>query len=260
MKNIIRVPSQSELEKLRLLLSTYQNGTGQLATEEGSTLPGWRDFERAAALAFGGEAQESKAIFDVLIPDPARPGLKYGLSCKMRGELNRIDKDGRVTIELSNSAGEFWDHLRTKGINQTNYKSKPMDVGVSLIEVIRRWHEKVDSRKGGNVDIAGSSYLVLSWNRKGWYQLHQFPLELPDPTTLKWYFPKASVRHLNGDDSEGSIFEWYGESGGQLKYYPLARNAVWSSARFRLESGKFESILDKVARYFSEQWEKAQRL
>ena len=37
-----------------------------LAQKDSSTLPGWRDFERSVALAFGGQAQESKAIFDVL--------------------------------------------------------------------------------------------------------------------------------------------------------------------------------------------------
>lgn len=73
-----------EVKKLRLILSTYQDGTGILV-KEGRTLPGWRDFERAVALAFGGEAQESKAIFDVLLSRTDRPEVKYGLSCKMRG-------------------------------------------------------------------------------------------------------------------------------------------------------------------------------
>jgi hypothetical protein len=49
--------------------------------------PGWRDFERSVAAAFNGRAQESKAIFDVLLPDPLRKGIYFGLSCKMRDEL-----------------------------------------------------------------------------------------------------------------------------------------------------------------------------
>jgi len=38
-----------------------------LAEKDGTTLPGWRDFERAVASSFDGEAQESKAVFDVVI-------------------------------------------------------------------------------------------------------------------------------------------------------------------------------------------------
>src|ERR1051325_6360035 len=117
----IKPPTPKAVERLRLILSTYQDGTGMLAQPNGVTLPGWRDFERAVALALGGEAQENKAIFDVLLPDSQRAGVKIGLSCKMRSELDRIDKDGRVAFELSNSAGKFWDYLKIKGINHANY-------------------------------------------------------------------------------------------------------------------------------------------
>ncbi|MEW6739449.1 MAG: hypothetical protein ACOYU2_00250 [Nitrospirota bacterium] len=58
------------VEKFRLLLSTYQDGSGMLAQKQGRTLPGWRDFERAVAVAFNGESQENKFIFDVLLTDP----------------------------------------------------------------------------------------------------------------------------------------------------------------------------------------------
>ena len=74
----------------------------------------------------------------------------------------------------------------------------------------------------------------LSWNKQGWYQLHQFSLSISDSDKINWYFPvvgnesKILARRLNGDDATGSLFEWYGESGGQLKYYPLAKNAVWA--------------------------------
>ncbi len=238
-----------------------------LAQKNGMTLPGWRDFERAVALAFGGEAQENKAIFDVLLSSPDNPDIKCGLSCKMRGELDRIDKkDGRVTLELSNSAGKFWNHLKTKGINQRNYKNRPRDVGIALIELVVQWHEEVSIARGGNVDLTGSSYLALSWSKAGWYQLHQFSLQLPDPKRLKWYFPTVerggiatAARHLRGDDASGTLFEWYGESGGQLKYYPLAKTAIWSSERFRLEPLKNvqHGILTKVAEYFPQLWEDA---
>ena len=259
-----RPPSVNEFERFRLILSTYQDGTGMLAAQNGLTLPGWRDFERSIALVFGGIASESKDIFDIRLTDPKRTGVHYGISCKMRRELSGIARHGRVTIELSNSARKFWNHLMTKEIHQANYKDYPSDVGCALIELVSEWHDAASIDRDGDVDLSTSCYLTLSWDREGWYQLHQFPLSLPDPNQLQWSFPtyrrggKLSVgNHLNGNDGKGKIFEWYGESGGQLKYYPLAVDALWESARFKLEplpSDREHGILQKVENYFPEQW------
>ncbi len=230
--------------------------------EGGMTLPGWRDFERAVALAFGGEAQESKAVFDVLLPTGSTPAPWYGLSCKMRRELDKVKRTGRVYFELSNSAGQFWDSLRTRGIDQTNYRSKPAEVGRALIEVVESWHHAASAEHGGTVDLAKSSYLVLSWNRARRYQLHQFRLTLPDPDELRLHFPSKKSgepgRRLAGDDDSGTLFEWYGESGGQLKYYALASTAVWSSDVFQMEplENIEYGILKKAAAYFPEKWSK----
>ena len=240
-----------------------------LAVPDGKTLPGWRDYERAVALAFGGEAQESKFIFDVLLLDPKRPGVQLGLSCKMRRELHRLEKQGRATIELSNSAGKFWDHLRTKGIDQSNYRHHPAIVGAALIELVRQWHSEVSLEHGGSVDLTGSSYLTLSWSNSGWYQLHQFSLDFPDPDRLFWHFPavkkqgtETPARHLRAEDDTGTLFEWYGESGGQLKYYPPVQQAIWSSERFRLQplAAGEHGLLSKVAAYFPELWRAANEL
>ena len=257
---IERPPTPQEVEKLRLLLSTYQDGTGMLQIKGGLTLPGWRDFERAVALAFDGEAQESKAIFDVLLTDKQNPQVSYGISCKMRAELNKIGRKGRVSLELSNSAGQFWQYLNAQGINQANYRDFPQEIGQALIEIVEGWHQVVGLERGGTVNVAKSCYLVLSWNKTGWYQLHQFSLNLPAPESLSWYFPQGksgnNVRHINGDDATGTILEWYGESGGQLKYYPLAKDALWASEPFQLEplSGENYGIMQKAAAYFPEKW------
>ena len=259
-----RFPSKNEVERFRLIFSTYQDGTGMLDSDDGRTLPGWRDFERSIALAFNGIASESKDIFDIRLSDPGRDGIHYGISCKMRRELSRIDRHGRATIELSNSARKFWNHLMTKGIDQTNYKQHPTDVGHALIELVSEWHHNASVHQDGNVDLSKSCYLTLSWNIEGWYQLHQFPLSLPDPNQLEWTFPtyvrdgELSVgNHLNGNDTIGSLFEWYGESGGQLKYYPLIADATWESDRFKLEplpSDRQHGVLHKVEGYFPNQW------
>lgn len=259
-----RPPTDNEVERLRLILSTYQDGSGMQAVPGGTTLPGWRDFERAVASAFNGIAQESKAIYDVHLPEPEDIGHYVGVSCKMRGELKRIARDGRVTLELSNSAGKFWTRLGLLGINQTNYKTRPEEVGRALLGLIESWHEEVSIANGGNVDTERSCYLTLSWSRDGRYQLHQFPIQLPDPGSLRWYFTETDGelgRCLKGDDDTGTIIEWYGESGGQLKYYPLARNAVWQSDIFTLEPltpGEY-GIGKKAEAYFPEKWEAANK-
>lgn len=236
-----------------------------LMLKDGTSLPGWRDFERAVASVFGGTSQENKAIFDVLLPDPTKPGIHYGLSCKMRATLERISKDGRVTMELSNSARKFWEYLGAKGIVQSNYRSRPHEVGIALVQLIKEWHQAVSVSAGGVIDLAKSSYLVLSYSRRGVYQLHQFALDLPDPSHLEWHFPsvirKGTVgqgNHLRGSDGSGTLFEWYGESGGQLKYYPLASSALWRSELFSLEPLKLEHtglvLMRKAAAYFPELW------
>jgi hypothetical protein len=260
-----RIPTVQEVERIRLILSTYQDGTGMLRDNKnaGMTLPGWRDFERSVALALDGIPLESKYIFDVLLNDPEQRDTHYGISCKMRSELNRIARDGRVTIEVSNSSGKFWAHLHTKGVYQHNYLEKPDIVGSGLLELIEQWYLAESMELGGKTDLKKSSYLVLSWNEAGWYQMHQFPLMFPDPNSLKWSCPTKLVkgvertsRRIIGNDGQGTLFEWYGESGGQLKYYPFERTALWKSDRFRLEPlGDIKhGILAKVATYFPDQW------
>jgi len=44
------------------------------------------------------------------------------LSCKMRGTLDETERTNRVTMELSNSAGEFWKELGKVRLNSKNYK------------------------------------------------------------------------------------------------------------------------------------------
>ncbi len=141
-QNYSQHPSPTTFERLRLILSTYQDGSGQQSVKDGRTLPGWRDFERAVAIAFGGQAQENKFIFDVLVPDSHRNGVFAGISCKMRRTLNDTKRTGRVTLELSNSSGKFWDRLGERGLHQQNYKAHPLKVAEVLLELENEWHQQ----------------------------------------------------------------------------------------------------------------------
>src|SRR5581483_3593553 len=91
--DLIPRPTAYQVEKLRLILSTYQDGTGQ---NDGGNTPGWRDFERAVAAAFNGQAQESKHVFDVIVSSQEGSNPASGISCKMRGELrNTVDRENK---------------------------------------------------------------------------------------------------------------------------------------------------------------------
>ena len=251
------VVKPGQLEKIRLILSTCQDGTGQLARSNNRTLPGWRDFERAVALAFEGVAQESKAIYDVLIPMPDNPEIDYGISCKMRKLLKSVKRTGRVTIEVSNSYGKFWNALHAEGIE--DYGTAPTKSGQVLIRIIESWHSEVSVENGGNVNSQLSFYLVLQWDEKTLtYQLYQYPLKLPKPAKLSW---SAKGRRLVGEDQKGILIEWYGHSGGQFKYYPFVEKATWVSRVFKLEplpeNDRGYGLLRKVTDYYPELWEKA---
>lgn len=255
-----RIPTLGQVEKLRLTLSTYQDGTGQLVYEPNTSLPGWRDFERSVALAFDGFAQESKAIFDVLVPLPTKTGRYYGISCKMRETLRTVERTGRVTVEVSNSSGKFWDELKAHGID--DYEDDPESAGTMLLDLVEDWHEQVSLERGGTVDVNKSFYLLLQWHKtSGRYQLFQFPTHLPSPDTLSW---SVDGRRLIGSDDQGIMIEWYGYSGGQLKYYPFASQAIWASSIFQLEplpeSDIEYGLQRRVIEYFPELWKAAKRM
>jgi hypothetical protein len=220
-----------------------------------TTTPGWRDFERAVALAFDGRALESKHIYDVLLPDSSANGPYVGVSCKMRKELRKVRRHNRVTIELSNAAGEFWRVIKAEtGLDEVSYLSNPAAVGQALIATIERWHAAVAE----TIDLPRSFFLALQWDEPtGAYQLFQFPIDLPEPAGLAWS-ALAQQRRVVGRDTSGVLFERYPFSGGQLKYYPLSDTALWQSEEFQLEPlpPNLEHILlNKAASYFPGRWQ-----
>ena len=80
-----------------------------------------------------------------------------------------------------------------------------------------------------------------------------------------WDFPIVKKKQREGrrirgcDASGGTVFEWYGESGAQLKYYPLAETATWSSPIIQLEPLPLPpseyGLLARVKQYFPKQWQ-----
>lgn len=260
-----RPPSWDEIERLRLVLSTFQDGSGMNAikTRHGwhkenhaQTTPGWRDFERAVAVVFGGIASENKHVYDVSFRRSDAPDVMYGVSCKMRSELRLAATKGRAYIELTNAAQALWSAVRSAtGLGEETYTSDPAAVGIALVEQVEIWHLQQDIRSGGSYDTDRCVFLNLLYdNRHGNYRLFQFPIRLPKPQELEW---ESRGKTIVGRDDRGTVFEWYAQSGGQLKYYPQTEQATWSSDEFHLETlpDKLEEVtLQKAAAYFPEQW------
>ena len=87
--------------------------------------------------------------------------------------------------------------------------------------------------------------------------MHQFPISMPNPSEIRWYYPEQAGNSIRGDDDAGKLFEWYGQSGGQLKYYPKVSDALWQSDVFRLEPlppNTPHGLISKAETYYPNLW------
>jgi hypothetical protein len=235
-----RPPTQVEFERLRLILSTFRDGSGMQAVGE-QTYPGWRDAERAVAAALGGIAPEGKGVFDVLIFSPDSD-LPYGLSVK----TSTIRSELYVLSELHNSAKKANDLLAELGID---WNTAPAEAGDALVMQVIGWHEDDRAR----VDVDRSSYLHLvhdpNWTR---WRLLWFPLSLLQPRNLTWQRSGARITGYTDDDYR--LWEWYGQSGGQFKWYPRLADATWDSGYFELEPANPSTLALKAQSLYPDMW------
>jgi hypothetical protein len=238
--------TELEVEVLRLVLSTFRDGSGQNVRDTG-TMPGFRDYERSLAAVLNGSAPENKGIFDVIVPaDP----MSFGVSCKM----SRVQPAANCCsfMELSNSAAKFRNHLL--GL-QINWATDPTLAGPALIDLVVSWH----AATAAVVDLARSKYSVLSHNAN-WtlFQILCFPLDLKlaNPIgDIEWIVEGASLNgYIDDVGRRHRLWQVYMNSGGQMKYYPLLSWAEWSTRSFDLTSPPQESLIDKAQGYFPDLW------
>ncbi len=243
----------AELEKMRLGLSTFRDGSGQFVKSIGEYMPNFLDFERVTALVCGGITAEDKGLFDVEVPTEG--GMPFGVSCKM----STAQKHGCSFMELSNSHAKFQDEFNRLGVD---WREEPEYAGPAVVELVTRWHQDVSDA----IDLEGSRYLILSHDSK-WqeFQLHCFSMDLCRAdlyADIEWSNPvgrskKGATRVVGHIDDNGRVhrlWELYQGSGGQLKYYPLLEWADWVSSTFALEMPPIKGIPEKVAEYFPGMW------
>lgn len=263
---ITRPPTPDELEYIRLAFSTFCDGSGMTMLENGQTVPGWRDIERALAATLGGIAPEGKQIFDVFLPSTENPAVVYGVSAKSK-ELSRktaiadLEGDGRVYMEMANSPAKFWALLRPTGVTESDFLAQrhAEKIGPAVLNLVEKWHQE-DAAKyamenpGKTISLADSAYLTVS-NSKGrkavprQYQIHSFDLSFPAGITWK-FNSSACLRGFDPSFPDEVLLDWYGLSGGQLKYYPRASTARYKSPPFTLVAPHQLDLVAKIARYW----------
>jgi len=246
-----RAMNADEVERIRLALSTFRDGSGQFVKSISAYMPGYLDFERATALVCGGGTSEDKSIFDVTVPVP--DGLPFGISCKM--SVSQPINHKASFMELSNSQKKFSDEFDRLGID---WRSEPEYAGPAVVELVTAWHMAAAQ----NYDIPRSRYLVVSHD-KMWeqFQLLCYPLDLTlaDPyEDVEWCNEGSGPSTVAGYISHGQrrhrLWQLFQRSGGQLKYYPPLEWSDWISSTFCLEEPPIKSIMEKVEEYFPGRW------
>jgi len=245
--SIVKV-NTTQYAKLRLLLSTYQDGTGRDTKDR--TLPGWEDFEDVVEIVFEGQRLKSKSVFDIIVPGQ---DSHTGISCKITKTLKQ--SSNTVLIEHSRVNAEFFNVMKDRQIKREDMFNRPQDCGDILLSLINNKHEA--SAKEGNIDLSKSFFLVMTYDVDSkLFKVFQFPFKMPRANKITWTF-NESQKHLRGTIDGQLVFQWFHEGGGQLKYYPATRKALWSSDIFALEpllNTKINNIKNKVEEYFKEHW------
>ncbi len=240
-----------ELEVLRLTLSSFRDGSGQVYRRaSGESMPGFRGYERSLAAVMGGSTPENRGVFDVEVPTVGRP---FGISRKMAAMQSARAECS--FMEMSIAAAQFRSHLLSL---QINWSTEPMLAGPAIIDLVSSWH----AAAAESIDLLGSRYSVLAhdapWRK---FQVLCFSLDLKtaDPKgEIEWLHEGAS---LNGYMYDGArrhrLWQCFVNSGGQLKYYPLLAWADWVTPEFELERPPLVSPLDKAKSYFELLWPSA---
>lgn len=246
--------SPDEFEVLRLVLSTFRDGSGQVPVAGKGTMPGFRDFERSLAAVLKGSAPENKGILDVIVP--VTDGKPFGISCKMTAWQPLANESS--FMELSNSAAKFRNHLLSL---QINWVTEPMLAGPAVVDLVSTWHTAL----ADEADIERSLYGVLAhdrlWNH---FRLDCFPLDLKIANPVggvEWSITRStdgkanSLRgHIDLNGRPHCLWQFYPNSGGQLKYFPPFAWAKWISDPFVLEIPATSSLLKRAQLTFPDLW------
>ena len=262
-----RNPTNEEVEVLRHMLATFRDGSGNQRDGDLFTYADWRQVERCFAELLGGDGGEDKSIFDVIAPDDSTPAIAYGFSIKSKAlsktEFDKLSDGGRVYMEIANSPAKFWAEIKQHhNLSEENFRrqEKPKEIGDTVLKTVMRWHEEgkvihdADKAPSVKLDLLNSCYLCITSSKESVdtrkHQVHAFPLKYPDGIVWK-YKSSSCLSGYDPDEPTKVLVDWYGVSGGQLKYYPKASTAKFRTEIFSVpKAPKSLSILQKAYEYF----------
>lgn len=263
-----RNPSYKEVELLRHMLATFRDGSGNQRDKDLFTYADWRQVERCFAELLNGDSGEDKSIFDVIALDDEDDSTAYGYSIKSKAlsktDFGKLGSGGRVYMEIANSPAKFWAEItELHGLTEANFRrnESPKEIGDTVLKTVMRWHEEgkeffdSNNESGAILNLEKSCYLCITSsneksvnNRK--FQVHSFPLIYPDGIVWK-YKSGSCLCGYDPDEPTKVLVDWYGVSGGQLKYYPKATSATFCTEVFTIPTApKTMSIYEKAIEYF----------
>ena len=160
------------------------------------------------------------------------------------------------------------DEINKKSrLDEKSFRSQQNDqiIGPIVLELIEKWHTEGKAafereNPGVTLDLDLSCYLCVSYSKtekssERKYQIHAFPLNYL--RNLKWaYKSKSCLSAYDPLIPNKALLDWYGLSGGQLKYYPLTNMARFSSQPFNLPTIKVLSLTEKAQALFPEHFKK----
>lgn len=264
---LTRSPSPTELTLLKKFLASYRDGSGNLREPDGSSRAEFRQIERCFAELLHGTTTENKAFYDFVVQSNENGGVAVrGASIKSK-ELEQLNSypaqqaTMRSYLELSNSAAKDWAMCHERGLSEQTFRDgqQANTFGQAIID--RQRIERQTSQVTYLNSIPGANkffieddcvYISLLYSPmvrgERSYLVSSFGAVLPAPAS--WSF---KGRRLVGKEADDSVlYEWYGLSGGQLKYYPKIADRLHGTDLFTLADYKpaIETMRARVTRMF----------
>lgn len=266
---LTRSPNPAELTLLKKYLASYRDGSGNLREPDGSSRAEFRQIERCFAELLHGTTTENKAFYDFVVQSNENGGIAVrgaSIKSKEHENLNSYDAQNatiRSYLELSNSSAKDWTMCRDRGLSDQIFRegNQAEEFGQAILDrqKIERQTSQVtylNSIPGANKSFVERDCVYISLlyspmvRGERSYLVSSFHAVLPEPAS--WSF---KGRRLVGKAADGSVlYEWYGLSGGQLKYYPKIADRLHGTELFTLADYKpaIETLRAKVSRLFGD--------
>jgi len=192
--------------------------------------------------------------------------MDIGLSLKSKTlsdrEFDKLKDGGRVYMELANSPAIIWNEMKGEQLSEEDFHQRKQadKFGETLVKTFSKWQDEASkSNKDLNkrpINLKDSVFWCVSMKKpsKGAtrsYKIHTFSLKMPK--IKKWLF--RSDRCLSGFDPKNEnevLFDWYGLSGGQAKYYPSSDTSLYSTNQINTIQLKEVNIIELIKRHWPE--------